>query len=308
MSEKKYWVIINQEYQPELFENVTWNEAQQKITAGRLYSGFTSQEKAEEVFNKLNAADLEPDPAKAEEKIADKIKNLQDKQIMLFTDGSYRDVSPKKYGAGWGYVGLHKENGKLVEDSEHNCVLTSESRQVSGETAAVDEALSYAIMLGCTKVDIYCDLLDLILWDCGFNKADKDVAKDYVENMKDYHNKLDITFHWTPSHEGIEYNEKVDAEAKAGFEDAPTEEQLRDRLDQLQDELDGLYESVRGWGSSDYDDADSVIGDTGRLTDDQDAYDAAVDNYSQIETSNEIDEYEREIAKIKKVLGIEDEY
>lgn len=308
MAVKKYWVIINSEYKPELFENITWNEIKAKTESAQNYSGFPSQKEAEDVFNKLNFADLEPDPEKAKEKIENKIKNLQDRQIMLFTDGSYRDVEPRRYGAGWGYDSLYKEKGKLKEESGHGSVLALDSRQVIGETTAVDKALSYASLNDCTKVDIYCDLLDLVLWDCGFNNADKEVAKDYIRSMKFYRKELDITFHWCPSHEGIKYNEKADAEAKIGFEETYTKDQLSDKLPKLEEELGDLCDSGSSYAPSDYydDDSDSVIEDTGRLTDNQDAYDDTIDDYDGYQRNQEIDELEDLIAKIKKILGIDD--
>lgn len=55
MAVKKYWVIINSEYKPELFENITWNEIKAKTESAQNYSGFPSQKEAEDVFNKLNS-------------------------------------------------------------------------------------------------------------------------------------------------------------------------------------------------------------------------------------------------------------
>lgn len=221
MAVKKNWIIINNEYQPELLEDEIWANVQSLPKHN--CRGFNNKEEAEAVFRKLSAADLEADPQKAEKKIIEKVANLQDGQVMIFTDGSYKDEKPKKRGAGWGYVSLHKENGELIEDPNHNYVLDAKSRQVNGEVEAVNQALSYAYSKHLTKVDLYCDFLNLILWDTGFYQATEDVSKRFVKFMKDYHTKLDITFHWAPSHEGIEYNDKADAEAKAGFDKAPIE-------------------------------------------------------------------------------------
>ena len=52
------------------------------------------------------------------------------------------------------------------------------------------------------------------------------------------------------------------------------------------------------------DNTGSVIGDTGRLTDNQASYDNAVDDYSEYEKAREIEECEETIKIIQKELGI----
>ncbi|WP_251717079.1 RNase H family protein [Lactobacillus agrestimuris] len=235
MSVKNNWIIINDEYQPKLLEEKVWSEIQSLPKHN--YRGFKNKEEAEVVFEKLSAADLEPNSQKAEEKIEENIANLQDGQVMIFTDGSYKDQEPKRYGAGWGYVSLYKENGKLSEYPDHGYFLDSKLRQVSGEIEAVKQALSKACTSHFTKVDLYCDFLNLILWDSGFYQTTEDVSKEFVESMKDYHTKLDITFHWAPSHEGIKYNDEADIEAKVGFSEVPTNNELYGELNDLQEKV-----------------------------------------------------------------------
>ncbi len=80
--------------------------------------------------------------------------------------------------------------------------------------------------------------------------------------------------------------------------------------EQLIEKLNGLYDKVselRGQLNRgiNYEDTPSVIGDTGRLTDNQDAYDAAVDAYDDREVDELIDYYEDEIHEIEKKLGMD---
>ncbi|WP_308558146.1 RNase H family protein [uncultured Lactobacillus sp.] len=302
MSEKRF-LVITVDYRPKMVEGNWFDDIEPQIKEGQIYRGFVHRKDAEEVFAKLNNVEMEPNVEIFQKKIEAKKNDLQKDQIMLFTDGSYKDSEPKRYGAGWGYYGIYNDSGKIKEIHDHSFVPVQSARQVNGEITAVKEALSEASSLGRNKVDLYCDLRDLILWDCGFNQTKKDISQDFVEYMKYCRNErnMEITFHWCPAHKGISYNEKADAEAKAGFEEAPTKEQLYDRLNELQKELSNLRGDVSYYRA---DNTGSVIGDTGRLTDNQASYDNAVDDYSEYEKAREIEECEETIKIIQKELGI----
>ncbi len=146
---------------------------------------------------------------------------------MLFTDGSYMDMTPPKFYAGWGYYSLGKKDGKIIEKTDHSYVKSYDHiknlRQVNGEVSAANKALALASSLDFSKADIYCDLFELPIWDCGIYKPNSSVAKRLMKFMEKYRFKMNIIFHWCRSHKGIEYNERADAEAKLGFKKAPKE-------------------------------------------------------------------------------------
>ena len=218
MAGKNFWVICI-DYQPKIYEGAWGKNIQDKTKGSQFYRGFTSRIDAEAALNKLRDLDIEHVPAKVRQNVEEKENNLQNGQVIVFTDGSFKNGTGKQ-AAGWGYYGKYKKNDEINPLEDHGNVKGKGAKQVNGEITAALNAVQDAIDLGLQKVDLYCDFWNLMLWDCGFYESKKEVSKDFVKQMKDLESQIEVHFHWSPGHTGIPYNEKADELAKRGFDEA----------------------------------------------------------------------------------------
>ena len=94
MAGKNFWVICI-DYQPKIYEGAWGKNIQDKTKGSQFYRGFTSRIDVEAALNKLRDLDIEHVPAKVRQNVEEKENNLQNGQVIVFTDGSFKNGTGK---------------------------------------------------------------------------------------------------------------------------------------------------------------------------------------------------------------------
>lgn len=127
----------------------------------------------------------------------------------IYVDGSFINGA-----AGYGAVIL--ENGKVVDElaGAVDAFEVNDTRQVAGELAAVNEALSWCRAHSVKEVSIYYDYLGIEKWATGQWKTNHPLTKEYARFVAD----CPVRIHWhkVDSHTGNRWNDRADALAKQG--------------------------------------------------------------------------------------------
>ncbi len=128
--------------------------------------------------------------------------------MIIYTDGSY---DTKNFIAGWGFCAI-EDNKIIFENSGWKNDILFRSRNITGEVEAVIQALLW--INEAIPVHIVSDYSGIKYWGELLWKAKKDIAKYYVEFLKNY--RQEITFEIVKGHTGVEFNERADKLAEEG--------------------------------------------------------------------------------------------
>lgn len=125
--------------------------------------------------------------------------------LIIYTDGS---CNPRTKQGGWGVIVL--ENNDWEWHFGGSFSSTTNNRM---ELLAIIEAIKFSIQLKEKKIKIFTDSLLTINGGKGTWKRNMnlDLWKIYDDVVK----KIEVEFEWVKSHNGNEYNEKVDKLAKS---------------------------------------------------------------------------------------------
>ena len=136
-------------------------------------------------------------------------------EAYAFVDGSYNDnYNGRKV---YGYGGIVHANGEDVYVSGHGCEEAYVvSRQIPGEVFGSLSAIEKAIELGVSHLVVFYDYAGLGHWATSGKrwKAEKPIAKAYVQKYDELSEKIKVNFYHVKAHTDIAGNEMVDKMAK----------------------------------------------------------------------------------------------
>lgn len=90
------------------------------------------------------------------------------------------------------------------------------SRNILGEVSAAIVAIKRAIFERCSKIVIHYDYAGIEKWATGAWKRNKQLTKDYYEDVNELMKSIDVTFKHVKAHSGDENNNRADKLAKLG--------------------------------------------------------------------------------------------
>ena len=133
------------------------------------------------------------------------------KQAEAWVDGSYNSSNGL---AGYGvYLVVGDEsydlNGSVTK-------FDNTSRNIVGEVTAALVAIKRAIEEGCSEITVYYDYLGIENWATGAWKRNKQLTKDYYEEVTNLMKSINVTFQHVKGHSGDEGNNRADRLAKQG--------------------------------------------------------------------------------------------
>lgn len=173
---------------------ISWDETKKQINgfSGAVYKSFASKREAENFlsdYQKINTTD----------------------GIIAYVDGSFH---PKKHLYGYGAVLI--EGQKVIKQfmgkGDHPDYVSM--RNVAGEIAGSQCAVSWAIRHGYEMIVIYYDYMGIEKWATGEWQAHKTGTKAYALFMQEAQKKICIEFVKVLAHSGDTYNELADQLAK----------------------------------------------------------------------------------------------
>jgi ribonuclease HI len=135
--------------------------------------------------------------------------NQAPKQLKIYVDGSFVDGK-----IGFGAVIVHNSEVEHEISGAIDDPTIAAHRQVGGELYAVLESLSWCKDNGIVSVDLYYDYIGVEAWPTGKWKANKELTKRYVRDVKN--SGINILWHKVKAHSGDKWNEHADKLAKKG--------------------------------------------------------------------------------------------
>lgn len=138
-------------------------------------------------------------------------------RVIAFTDGSYSSNSPK---SGYGCY-IKSPKGDVIEIS--NVVHTKrfkESNNITPEVMAVLESINWAISNEFETITIFYDLELIGKWATDEFKANADIGKFFLKELKKFEDIISIDYVWVKGHSGVEYNEIADRLARQALSSA----------------------------------------------------------------------------------------
>lgn len=136
------------------------------------------------------------------------------KELIAYTDGSYNS----KTGCyGCGAVLLDENEQEIKRFHKTGRPAKHENGwNVNGEIEAALMAVHAALELGCANLTICHDYEGVGNWPDGIWDATKSYTIEYAEKIKEFREKLDISFIHVKGHNGNHWNEIADEEAAIG--------------------------------------------------------------------------------------------
>jgi viroplasmin and RNaseH domain-containing protein len=219
MAKKKYYAVQVGKI-PGIYG--TWDECktQTEGVSGAKYKSFPSLEEAERYMSETNTDNLDVEDTTVLSKdilnsqVQKAIEALDKNEIIAFVDGSY-DVTQEK--SAFGAIIFSHDGNRDILYKAFTKELGKEFislRNVAAELEAVKESINWALKYNKFKISIYYDYEGIEKWADGQWKATKAITKEYVRFIQEKRVLLQIEFVKVPAHEGVKFNEEVDAIAK----------------------------------------------------------------------------------------------
>lgn len=202
-----------------------WNEVQnivqKKGTTGYLWKKCLTEEDVQIFKEKVEKFFIEYKKWESGDTVP--LISSDPETLTVYTDGSY-DSKNQLSSSAMIFLDnkenvLHKSSF-VVTDKELN-----KGRNVTGEAAAVIEAIRYAIKNDYKKIHIFHDYIGLLKWVVGADEAKEHVSKLYLEFIENTQKKydIDIKFTWIEAHHDTKdrrtiYNHDVDRLAASTLE------------------------------------------------------------------------------------------
>lgn len=133
-----------------------------------------------------------------------------DAEVIAYVDGSY-NIHDKRFS--YGAVLIIGEREFTFSHAFDNKELAS-MRNVAGEIAGSEFAVSYCIENKIKSIDIYYDYEGIEKWANGAWKTNKNGTRAYAEFIKNAREHVDIRFVKVVGHSGDKYNDMADRLAK----------------------------------------------------------------------------------------------
>ena len=207
----------------------TWPECQAQVKGYKnpVFKGFMTEEEAREwllsgnqKYQKSEKKELPPEQIDWSTYFEEDHLDTNELPAVMpeayaFVDGSYNDnYNGRKV---YGYGGIVHANGEDVYVSGHGCEEAYVvSRQIPGEVFGSLSAIEKAIELGVPHLVVFYDYAGLGHWATSGKrwKAEKPIAKAYVQKYDEFSEKIKVNFYHVKAHTDIAGNEMVDKMAK----------------------------------------------------------------------------------------------
>ncbi|MBO7402636.1 MAG: reverse transcriptase-like protein [Lachnospiraceae bacterium] len=138
------------------------------------------------------------------------------KKLTAYVDGSF-NVNEGRYGFGCVFI---EEDGTVTEKLGSNCNEESAKlRNVTGEMLGSMYAVKWAMLNGFSEIRIFYDYTGIELWATGKWKTNNDLTRKYAASMREWSEKIRISFEKVEAHTGVKYNEMADKLAKRAIEE-----------------------------------------------------------------------------------------
>lgn len=203
MKKKKYYSVLNGR-NTGIFES--WEECRSEVIGYKnaVYKSFENVEDA----RKFMMNDFS-DEKHTNEDIEERIKSLQDCEMIAFIDGSYSNKE-KIYSLG---AIIFTKDEKIEYKKAYNDEFCR-MRNVAGEIKSAFYVMKYARKNNIRKLDIYYDYSGLENWAISNWKTNNKLTKAYKELYNEVSKTVSISFHKIKSHSDNEYNDAADKLAK----------------------------------------------------------------------------------------------
>ncbi len=196
----------------------TWSQAEEQVKGFSCaeYKSFPTEEEAIRYMSFEENKENEKLPNKTSDinrKIELEIKNLQEREVIAFVDGSYSSDSDGKEKYSFGVFLITKE----AEYSLYKAIVSNDymvSKNVAGEIEGVRQAILWTIDNNKQKVKIFYDYEGIEKWAKKEWKAKTKIAQEYSKFFDEKSKLINIEFEHVKAHIGIIYNEKADELAK----------------------------------------------------------------------------------------------
>lgn len=170
---------------------------------GATFKGFGNKQEAEEWLNKESVPFRDADTPHEKD------------VVYAYVDGSY--TSKKKIDgysvSGWGFVVV--KNDEILHEEFGAVPDRYASRNITGELRAAMHAIMWLYYRHLPGVVVH-DYSGIANWALGYWNAKSEVARQYYNVIKVY--LKNISFEKVRGHQGVKWNEYVDALAKKGIE------------------------------------------------------------------------------------------
>lgn len=184
----------------------TWKECEESVKGypNAIFKGFATEEEAK---NWLEGNDCE---------IKKETCKINKDKIVVFVDGSYNKETNT---AGYGLLIAKGDEILLKDFSSFQNHPYNESWNVFGELKGTMKAIELAVANDFTELIIAYDYNGIEKFATGEWKPEKELTKEYVELVKKYENKVNLSFVKIKAHAkeedgGHKFNKEVDKLAK----------------------------------------------------------------------------------------------
>lgn len=196
----------------------TWSETEEQVKGflGAVYKSFSTEEDA---IRYISCEDIKEIKSVSDEtssinkKIEQEIKNLRDREVIAFVDGSHSLDADGKEKYSFGVLLLTNES----EDSLYKAFIDKtymDSRNIAGEIEGVKQAILWAIESNKQRIKIFYDYEGIEKWATKEWKAKVKVSQEYSKFFDEKSKLINVEFEHVKAHSGVVYNEKADELAK----------------------------------------------------------------------------------------------
>lgn len=136
--------------------------------------------------------------------------------LLAYVDGSYDDRI-KKYA--FGCVFILSDGNIYTQYGNGNKEQSLRHRNVTGEMLGAMYAVKVALLNGFKGIEIRYDYQGIEKWVTGEWKAKTELTGLYAKSMREWQQRIPITFTKVAAHTNVKYNELADQMAKKGLTD-----------------------------------------------------------------------------------------
>lgn len=185
-----------------IFES--WEDCRASVEGypGAEYKGFPTRGEALAYME-----DREPE----EDILSQVMDEAKADRLTAYVDGSF-DAKLKRYSFG---CVILLPSGEIIRESGNGDNPESAAlRNVTGEMLGAMFAVKWCAVNGYPAIRICYDYMGIEMWATGAWRAKTDLTQKYAQFMRNYMEKLDISFRKIAAHTGDTYNEEADRLAK----------------------------------------------------------------------------------------------
>ena len=201
MAAKKFYAVKTGKVTG-IFNN--WGDCKASVEGfpGAQYRGFVSLAEAREYLGLTEEVNAQATDKGAED------------SLLAYVDGSYDD-SLKKYA--FGCVFILPDGRIYTEFGNGDNEKSLQHRNVTGEMLGAMYAVKTAMMSGFCRVEIRYDYQGIEKWVTGEWRSKTELTQVYARSMREWGQRIAISFTKVAAHSKVYYNEMADKLAKQGL-------------------------------------------------------------------------------------------